>query len=496
MRILADRFHCPRCKGRLAAVTAQATDGTPAGSLTCTLCDTVVAAPGGIPDFADGRAVAETDPRGLFGDPYISAEDAAALYERMRGTAGADWPAGLGDVLDLGCGGGRLTLPVALSGGAHTIVAADSRLDALRACRDRITQIEDAERLALGFARFSLAEDVLRDASFDTVLGLDVMTRARDTRALLDLTKRVLRPGGRAFFVVANRRYLRAFCRAMAEALVLRHARDQAWSDAARTAIHMIGVLHRRDIHHDHAAAAPGLMDRTLFDPEELRDMALEAGFQTAETRPVEPDPVGGETALRLCREAGIDDGFAADVVPLAASAGAPYFQLLGRPDAAATMLLCLRKGIGPSVRTFAAQPRRTPVTVRQPEAALGGMPPRWSIEATARETRDGLQLTVDGWCLANADIVWVRFTIDDTTRATAIGHPRPDVHDVLNRQGFYHKLNALCSGLRATLLYDGVHAHDGQCAVRIEVALANGLIVQAPASRQLPLNETVTLAQ
>ena len=169
---------------------------------------------------------------------------------------------------------------------------------------------------------------------------------------------------------------------------------------------------------------------------------------------------------------------------------------MLARQDSSAFLLAWLTKGVGPSVRTFAAPSRPATVPFRQPEAALGGLPPRWSIEATACDGPEGLEVTVDGWCLLNADVLWLRFTIDDVVRAVSLGQPRPDVHDVMNRQGFYHPLNALCSGLRGTLLYSGVRSQGGQCAVRIEVVLASGVVVQAPTPKTLTINETVTLAQ
>ena len=176
-------------------------------------------------------------------------------------------------------------------------------------------------------------------------------------------------------------------------------------------------------------------------------------------------------------------------------SLGARYFGMLAR------VILSLSAGVADQgcravradVRLAAPAGRRAVSAagsrVRRPPAAL-------VIEATACDVPEGLEVTVDGWCLVNADVVWLRFTIDDVVRAVSLGQPRPDVHDVMNRQGFYHPLNALCSGLRDTLLYDGVRSQGGQCAVRIEVVLASGVVVQAPTPKTLTVNETVTLAQ
>ncbi len=180
----------------------------------------------------------------------------------------------------------------------------------------------------------------------------------------------------------------------------------------------------------------------------------------------------------------------------MVASVGKRYVSMLARRDSGAFLLVWLTKGIGPPVHSFVHEAQPGAVRFRQPESALGGLPPRWSIEATAREEPAGLQVSVDGWCLVNADVVWLRFTVDGVARVASLGLPRPDVHDVLNQQGFYHPLNALCSGLHATLRFDGVRSQDGQCALRIEVVLTSGVVVQAPAPATLMLNETVTLAQ
>jgi SAM-dependent methyltransferase len=496
MRTVADRLHCPRCKGRLNTITAESITGTPAGSLFCTMCEAIVPAPDGIPDFRGREAVPDSHPASLCGDAYSGDEDAAALRDRIHAAAGWRWPASLGDVLELGRGGGRLTATLALDATVRSLLAVDFSAEMLRACRDRVAQTERLEILPIGFVRFGMGDDPVRDSTFDTVISVDALTRVGDTRTLLAMVHRVLRPGGRACFIVPDRRYMHAFCHAMADAIVLRRAREQAWSEAARTAMRMIGTLHRRYVHHGDASALGGLRDKNMMAPEMLEDMALEIGFDAVEALPLDPDPLGGETALCLCAAAGVDASYAAELAPMVASAGNRYFSMLARRDSGAFLLVWLTKGIGPSVRGFVPQAQPAAVRFRQPESALGGLPPRWSIEATAREEPDGLQVSVNGWCLVNADVVWLRFTVGGVARVASLGLPRPDVHDVLNQQGFYHPLNALCSGLHATLRFDGVRSQDGQCALRIDVVLTSGVVVQAPAPATLTLNETVTLAQ
>ncbi len=500
---LADRLHCPNCKGRLTSIMAESLSGSAAGSLSCTDCEAILPAIDGIPDFVGGAPDSDADPLGLIGDSYGDDVASAALQQRIRLAAGDHWPASLGDVLELGCGGGRMTRPLALmlNSSARALIAADTDMAMLRACRDRLVQHgftadNSTDTAPVSLVRLSLHRDSIRDAVADTVIGIDALSRVGDVRAFLGLVHRILRPGGRAFFVARNRRFIQAFCQAMAAALVRSKAREGTWSMEHRQVIGLLASLRRQYVHQGDPVFLSSLRDKHLFSSDALTDLAREVGFATAQVAPLDPDPQGGETIRRLCQEAGIGEGFVAEVAPLAVSTGAPYFGLLARQDASALMLLMLTKGVGPSFQTFSGHTHPPPLAFSRPESALGGVPPRWSIELTARDTPEGIVVAVGGWCLVNTDVVWVRLKVDSVGRDAPIWHPRPDVHDVLNGQGLYHPLNALCSGAGGELLFDGVHSHDRQCAVQLEVVLANGVIVQGAAPKVLLMNELTTIVQ
>jgi hypothetical protein len=223
--------------------------------------------------------------------------------------------------------------------------------------------------------------------------------------------------------------------------------------------------------------------------------MSGEAGFATAEMLPLEPDPAGADTIHRVCQEAGASDGFLEMFGPLSAGAGKSFFSLLGRQDSSASMLLWLTKALGPEVRIFQPYAEPPPAPLVRPEAALGGASPRWSVELSARDTPDGILVSVGGWCLCNADVRWIRLTLDGKAGQTPVWRPRPDVHDVLNRGGLYHPLNALCSGLDDEILFEGVHATENACALRLEIILASGLVVTGPAPETLVMNEQMVIA-
>jgi hypothetical protein len=103
--------------------------------------------------------------------------------------------------------------------------------------------------------------------------------------------------------------------------------------------------------------------------------------------------------------------------------------------------------------------------------------------------------VAVGGWCLTNADTKWVRITLDGVAQQAPVWRHRPDVHEVLNRTGAYHSLNALCSGLGCSLLFAGVHPRDDGCALLIEIVLAGDLNVTGPAPETLPMDQPMVIA-
>jgi SAM-dependent methyltransferase len=499
---LSDKLHCPRCKGRLTAVAAAdpaaSWPGVQRGGLHCSNCDTLVPVIDGIADFVGDRTVPDGDPYAFGGDPRNDDAASAALLEQIRTAAAERWPVSLGEVLELGCGGGQMTrnLAGALHAEVRGLLVADTAMDMVRRSRDRLAGSGLGMDGTVLFACLSGQEDAIRDAVADTVVGTAVVSRFGDVRGFLAMAHRVLKAGGRALFVVPNRRCHQAFCQAAAAALVRQFARDRVWTDGGRATLQMLADLRLQLVHQGDRRFLSGLRDKHLFDSEALEDMALEVGFATVDVMPLQPDPLGAETTRRLCQDAAVADEFTGQLAPLAASAGAIFFGLLSRQDASASMLLWLTKGIGPRLRTFSARPPPPAIGVVAMEYALGGAPPRWSIELAARDTSDGVVVSLGGWCLVNTDVVWVRLRLDDVSREAPVWRPRPDVHEVLNFHGLYHPLNALCCGMAAELLFDGVHPQDNRCRLQVEVVLASGLIARGPAPDVVIMNEPMIIAQ
>ena len=497
---LADWLHCPRCKSRLAAVapTVPSLPSEPALAqvLQCSNCAWVIPTVDGVADFVGDRIISACDPFALSGSQSDDDAASADLMARIRAAAEGRWPVSLGEVLELGCGSGQLTRMLALHAEVRGLMVTDTAMDMVHHCRDRLAGSVPGTNTTVIYVQLSGQEDSVRDAVADTVAGTHVLHRFGDVRAFLTMVHRVLKPAGRAFFVVPNRRYYQAFCQATATALVQMNARDGVWSEPCHAVMGMLAQLRRQLLHQGDQTFLSSLREKHLFDSDALEDLAREVGFATIDAVPLRPDPLGGDATRRFCHDAGIPDTFANELAPLVASAGAPFYSLLSRQDASASLLLWLTKGVGPTLRTFSVQPEPPPIGFTAPNSALGGAPPRWSVELAARNSPDGVVVSVGGWCLVNTDVVWLRLSLDGVSRDAPVWRPRPDVHGALNPHGRYHPLNALCCGMEIDLLFDGVHPRDKQCSLSVEIVLANGLIARGPAPLALMMDEPLVIAQ
>jgi hypothetical protein len=415
---------------------------------------------------------------------------ASDLPARIKRSAGGRWPAGFGDAIEFGCDVGSMAHAMVCGQMFRSLLVVDTDLAPLQAYKGRIAGL-DASRPVL-FAALGPDPGTIRDAVADTVIGTAVLAETVNLRAFLTTVHRILKIGGRAVFVVPNRRYHQAASLAMAEALAQRYARDGAWPEGCGRALALLGetrhsLVHRGDLH--------SLEQQHFFDGDALEDLAQQIGFGTAEVLPLDPDPAGGDTITRLYLDAGASDDFAREFGPLAATVGRPYLSLLHYQDSSALSLLWLTKATAPAVRIFTDRTSGPPFVCRSPDATVGGMLPRWSIELLARDTPDGVILMLGGWCLSNIDTLWVRITLDGVAQQAPVWRHRPDVHEVLNRAGVYHVLNALCSGLEASLLFAGVHPRDNRCTLGIEVVLTGNLIVTGPAAETLMMDQPTVIA-
>ncbi len=479
---LTDCLHCPGCKGRLVQPSAT--------ELRCAECDRTFPVLDGIADFMDAH-----DPRRLSDGRNWAETASAGLFERIHAAAGNLWPQSLGHVLQLGCRHGQMTSALLASAHVRGLIAVDTDMGLVRACLDQLATAGVRPDPCVGLATLDGCHGAIRDAVADTVMGTTLLPATVDVPGLLSTVHRVLKPGGRALFVVPNRRYRQALCHALATALAQHYAREGIWPEGHDNILAFMAQSRRLLVHHGDMDFPAVLAEKHLFDSDALQDVGKETGFATAEMRPLDFDPTGGETTRRICQSVGLEEATARTFASLVATTGLPFFSLLSRQDASASMLLWLTKPAGPRVTVFNTRPPAPPVQFPGPEAALGGAQPRWSLELLARDSPDGIILSVGGWCLANVDVVWVRVTLESVTLRASVWRPRADVHEVLNRTGVYHSLNALCSGIETRMLFDGVHPEDNRCALRFDIVLANGLTVSGPAPEAITMNQQLVIA-
>lgn len=482
---LADQVHCPHCRGRLNASIDR---------LRCTGCQRSIPVTEDIADFVFSSLPLGADVDRYRGDPRPHEPGLPDLFTRMQIAASDRWPISLGDTIEFGCGRGETTHAVVAGQTFRSLLVLDTEMQTLLACRSRIEALRLGSERPVSYATLSGAQDNLRDGVADTVIGTGLLPGVADVKSFLTMTYRVLRPHGRAVFVVPNRRYYQAMCLAIAETLVQRHVRDRIWPEGQYVALELLAHTRRLLIHRGDQGFLSSLDVKHLFDSDLMEDLGSEIGFLTTAMIPLDPDPSGAETMHRTCHDAGAPETFTESVPALAAIVGQPFFNLLSRQDSSAAMLLLLTKGAGPSVRIFTQQQEPRPAQVN-PDAAVGGVEPRWSIELLARDTPNGIAVTVGGWCLCNTDVKWVRLTLDNVTRHVPVWRPRPDVHEVLNRNRVYHPLNTLCSGLASELLFDGVRAEGSSHPFRLDILLANGLTVSGPAPEALVMDEQMVIA-
>jgi len=166
-------------------------------------------------------------------------------------------------ILDLGCGYGRLSLPLAKwcgeSGGRVTGVdIAQTALSAARryAREQRLDNVAFHESDVLNFTR------ELPDASVDATLLLEVSFILTNFREVLREITRILRPGG-VLFLASRSQYYN----------LLQTIRAQSWDDAKT-------VIGRRE---GHLFGGPTFM--TWQTPEDVREMLHQLGLRVRSQR-------------------------------------------------------------------------------------------------------------------------------------------------------------------------------------------------------------------
>jgi len=157
-------------------------------------------------------------------------------------------------LLDIGCGGGLLSEPMARLGFAVTGV--DPSEKNIRIARAHARELPITYRVASAEA---LAEE---DATFDVVLNMEVVEHVADLRAYLKASAKLVKPGGIMFVATLNRTLKSLALAKIAAEYILR------W-------------------------LPPGTHDWNRFvEPDVLRRMLEESGLNPMKTQGIAFDPV------------------------------------------------------------------------------------------------------------------------------------------------------------------------------------------------------------
>lgn len=213
------------------------------------------------------------DPQIARGDAeHLAGSELIALDERLV----HDWLNTPDDIVDLGCGPGRLALPLARRG--FRVLGVDLSPESLRTLRAHA----EAESLPIAALRANLCElDCLPDGRFGAALlmfgTLGMVQGTANRRRVLAHAHRVLRPGGQLVLHAHN---------------VWRHLHEpttRLWllRDRLRA---LLGAPSAGDTHRDYRGI-PGMYHHA-FSRRELQALLRTAGFRITDCVPVDVDPL------------------------------------------------------------------------------------------------------------------------------------------------------------------------------------------------------------
>jgi ubiquinone/menaquinone biosynthesis C-methylase UbiE len=477
------KFQCPACTSGLAFVGGDI--------VKCAACGREYGAADDILDFVGGRFDTLLDVEHY--DDYHAIDDSGAeiQYLRVGQVAAHRWPASLGSVVEIGCGTGSFSRAMIAHRAVDDAVLTDVSTGMLKLCRQHLQRIGIASTVPLTFATYSANEACFRDAVFDTCLGSSVVHHITDVRGFLAEVFRMLKPGGRAFFIEPTLRYHQVVAMAFADILAFLLARNPIYLPERQIFHNWIAEARKGFLHQGDLEFLATCEDKHMFIGEAFEAMALEVGFATAEALPSTPDPDGLNEVAGLLAGLRVGEELGGQIESLWPNYSRRYLSLLHQKDQSLGFLLWLTKPIEPRGVT-ASQPQAAPDLTPTTEAAItgGGMPIRCDLKLTARAVPGGIMLKIIGWCLAGADLKSVRVTIDGVSRRTPVWLPRADIQLALNNKNLYPAWNALCCGIDAEMMLEGASTTESVVRVELDLIFANFCFVRLESGAALRLGE------
>ena len=483
------KFQCPACAGALAFTGKEVA--------ACAACRREYRADDGVIDFVGGRFDTLLDVEHY--DVYHTIDDSGAdlQFLRVRQVAAHRWPDSLGSAVEIGCGTGSFSRAMIAHHAVTDAVLTDVSTGMLGICREHLQRLGIASAVPLTYATYSANEECFRSAAFDTCLGSSVVHHITDVRGFLADVYRMLKPGGRAFFIEPTLRYHQVIAMAFADILAYLLSRASTNSPERQTFHNWISEARKGFLHQGDLEFLATCEDKHMFIGEAFEAMALDVGFATAEALPSTPDPDGFHEIGGLLSRLRVGDELGGQIRLLWPIYARRYLSLLHQKDCSLGFLFWLTKSVEP--RSMAAptpQAATEPAPVTEAAATGGGMPIRCDIKLTAAAAGEGIRLDISGWCLAAVDLKAIQVTIDNVSRRTPVWLPRADIQLALNKEGLYPTWNALCCGIQGDLTFEGATATGSEVPIDLDLIFANGSYVRLISGAMLPLGEQVGLGR
>jgi ubiquinone/menaquinone biosynthesis C-methylase UbiE len=479
------KFQCPACTGALA-FTGEAV-------VTCVACSREYGAADDVIDFVGGRFDTLLDVEHY--DEYHTIDDGGAdvQFLRVGQVAAHRWPESLGSVVEIGCGTGSFSRAMIAHRAVTDAVLTDVSTGMLKLCREHLQRLGIASSVPLTYATYSANEDCFQNAVFDTCLGSSVVHHITDVRGFLAKVYRMLKPGGRAFFIEPTLRYHQVVAMTFSDILAFLLARDPTNSPERQALHNWISEARRGFLHQGDLEFLATCEDKHMFIGEAFEATALEVGFATAEALPSTPDPDGINEISGLFARLRVGEELGGQIKRLWPNYARRYLSLLHEKDRSLGFLFWLIKPVEPrSVAAPTPQVATEPALITEAVATGGGMPIRCDIKLTAEAVPEGIRLNISGWCLAVADLKAVRVTIDNVSRRTPVWLPRADIQLALNKEGLYPAWNALCCGIQADLIFEGATAAGSDVPIDLDLIFVNGCFMRLMSGAALPLGEQI----
>lgn len=435
-------LQCPQCGGSLRPVAAD--------RLGCDRCEHPVAFDGGIADFVAGTSSTRLDD--IDYDQFYSVNLGASLtlFDGIRRAAGPLWPTTLGDAVELGCGTGGFTMAMLSRMPARRVLLTDVSVKMLEICRKRLAGMSGLRAEALGFATFSGIEDCFRPDAFDTCFGTAVLHHILDLHRITGQIYRLLKPGGRAFFLEPNLRFHRALTRTLASILADWARQGTLPRDDTIPMLCWMAEVHCNVVNSGELDVLVDREDKHLFVGDTFEAMADAAGFGIAGALACGPDPTGEETIQVYMNQCGIGALTMSRLRAAWPEAQQACFGPLEPRDLSPSYLLWLAK-----------TPRRddllpvVPDPAIAPDPAAAALPIRLSLTVALRSDAGGLAIDANGWCLAGEPIKSVQLGANGAGGRLPVWRPRIDLIDVADTDG-YPPLHAFCAGIEGTIRVAG----------------------------------------